>query len=65
MQYDMSGNYLKSHGTITVSEFRQMINTSRKYAVPFMEYCDAIGFTVRDGDHRRLKEDEYAGCANS
>jgi selenocysteine-specific elongation factor len=58
-------DYLKSHGTITVSEFRQMINTSRKYAVPFMEYCDVIGFTVRDGDHRRIKEDEYAGCANS
>ena len=61
MQYDMSGDYLKNHGIITVSEFRQMINTSRKYAVPFMEYCDVIGFTVRDGDHRKLKEDEYAG----
>jgi len=48
-------DYLKSHGTITVSEFRQLINTSRKYAVPFIEYCDAIGFTVRDGDYRRLK----------
>ncbi len=47
--------YLKSHDQITVSEFRQLANTSRKYAVPFMEYCDSIGFTVREGDHRKLK----------
>lgn len=50
--------YLKNQNQITVSEFRQLVNTSRKYAVPFMEYCDAIGLTVREGDYRRLKNKE-------
>jgi selenocysteine-specific elongation factor len=48
-------DYLNKNGTITVSEFRQLVNTSRKYAVPFMEYSDATGFTVRNGDYRKLK----------
>jgi len=47
--------FLQRRHQITMSEFRQLMNTSRKYAVPFMEYCDAIGFTVRDGNFRRLK----------
>jgi len=53
-------DYLNKNGTITVSEFRQLANTSRKYAVPFMEYSDAIGFTIREGDYRKLREkDEH------
>jgi selenocysteine-specific elongation factor len=40
----------------TVSELRQLLGTSRKYAVPLVEYLDKIGFTERDGDKRRLKE---------
>ena len=47
--------FLQKQGQITVSEFRQLANTSRKYAVPFMEYCDATGFTIRDGNFRKLK----------
>ncbi len=46
--------YLENHGEITVSEFRQLVNTSRKYAVPFLEYCDEIGLTKRYGDVRKL-----------
>jgi selenocysteine-specific elongation factor len=48
--------FLARQNQITVSEFRQLVNTSRKYAVPFMEYCDASGFTIREGNFRRLKE---------
>ena len=47
--------FLQNQDQITVSEFRQLAKTSRKYAVPFMEYCDAIGLTVRNGNFRRLK----------
>lgn len=43
-------------GQMTASDFRQMANTSRKYAIPLLEYCDKIGFTVRDGDIRKLVE---------
>ena len=52
---DSLREFLQRRGQVTISEFRQLANTSRKYAVPFMEYCDATGITVRDGDHRRLK----------
>ncbi len=56
--FDILKDYLQKNGTITVSEFRQLVNTSRKYAVPFVEYSDAMGFTVREGDYRRLKKGE-------
>ncbi len=40
--------------TLTVSQIRELLGTSRKYAVPLCEYLDRIGFTRRDGDERRL-----------
>ena len=46
--------YLRENGTITVAEFRETAQTSRKYAVPFLEYCDTQNLTVRDGNIRRL-----------
>ena len=46
--------HLRENGTITVAEFREMAQTSRKYAVPFLEYCDSQNLTVRDGNVRRL-----------
>jgi selenocysteine-specific elongation factor len=39
---------------LTVSEIREILGTSRKYAVPFCEYLDRIGFTRREGDMRYL-----------
>ncbi|MEZ6120608.1 MAG: selenocysteine-specific translation elongation factor [Pirellulaceae bacterium] len=41
-------------GGISVGEIRELLQTSRKYAVPFCEYLDKIGFTKRDGDVRIL-----------
>ena len=46
--------YLRENGTISVAEFRETAETSRKYAVPFLEYCDTQNLTVRDGNIRRL-----------
>ena len=46
--------HLRENGTITVAEFREIAQTSRKYAVPFLEYCDSQNLTVRDGNIRRL-----------
>jgi selenocysteine-specific elongation factor len=46
---------LAKQGTITAAEVRDHFNTSRKYALALMEYLDAQGVTVRDGDSRRLK----------
>lgn len=39
---------------MTMSEIRDVMGTSRKYAVPICEYLDASGFTERDGDKRKL-----------
>lgn len=41
---------------ITMSDLRQHLNTSRKYAIPLCEYLDAAGFTRRQGDLRFLAE---------
>ena len=40
---------------ITVSAFREKIGTSRKYAVPLLEYFDSQGLTLRRGDIRVLR----------
>ena len=48
--------YLRENGTITVAEFRETAQTSRKYAVPFLEYCDTQNLTVREGNIRRLHQ---------
>lgn len=39
----------------TVSEARQALGTTRKWAVPLMELLDESQITVRHGDHRTLK----------
>jgi selenocysteine-specific elongation factor len=41
--------------TLTVSQLRDRVKSSRKYILGFLEYLDAIGLTFRDGDFRRLK----------
>lgn len=41
---------------LTVSEIKDLLGTTRKYAVPLCEYLDRIGFTARAGDRRRLSD---------
>jgi len=43
-------------GGMTVSEIRQQLGTSRKFALPLCNYLDSIGLTRRDGDKRFLNE---------
>jgi selenocysteine-specific elongation factor len=38
----------------TLSRIREILGTTRKYAVPYCEYLDRIGFTQREGDLRYL-----------
>lgn len=45
--------YFKENETLTVAELRDILNTSRKIALPVMEYLDMNKYTVRDGDIRR------------
>jgi selenocysteine-specific elongation factor len=39
---------------LTVSRFRELLRTTRKYALPLLASFDARGVTRRDGDVRRL-----------
>lgn len=41
-------------GPFTVAEFRDLVGTTRKFAVPFLEFLDRSGFTTRQGDVRKL-----------
>jgi selenocysteine-specific elongation factor len=40
---------------LTVSAFRELLGTTRKYAVPLLEYFDQQGVTRRQGDLRVLR----------
>jgi len=46
---------LEGSNGLTMSEIRQVLDTTRKYAIPICEFFDQIGFTERDGDLRKLK----------
>jgi selenocysteine-specific elongation factor len=39
----------------SASEFRDLVGSSRKYAIPLLEYMDSIRFTLRVGDERVVK----------
>jgi selenocysteine-specific elongation factor len=45
---------IKAKGALTVAEFRDQFNTSRRYALAFLEHLDAVGITIREGDIRHL-----------
>ncbi|HLJ84430.1 MAG TPA: selenocysteine-specific translation elongation factor [Candidatus Eremiobacteraceae bacterium] len=42
-------------GGATLSLVRDAFGTSRRYALPLLEYFDGLGITMRDGDLRRLR----------
>jgi selenocysteine-specific elongation factor len=46
--------YIHEHGTMTVSEARDVLNTSRKYILPLLEHLDTLRITCRQGDKRVL-----------
>jgi selenocysteine-specific elongation factor len=47
--------YLEERKEITMAEFRDLAKTSRKFAVPLMEYFDSQKLTQRVGDKRVLR----------
>jgi selenocysteine-specific elongation factor len=46
---------IRRDGPITLARFRDAVGTTRKYVVPLMEWFDATGVTIRDGDVRTLR----------
>ena len=43
------------NGSLSLAQFRDHYQTSRKYAAAFLEYLDSIGYTLRKGDVRVLR----------
>ncbi len=57
-------NFLRREGKMTAAEFRDLLGTSRKYAVPLLEWFDAHGVTVRSGNDRMLRGAKAADAVN-
>jgi selenocysteine-specific elongation factor len=49
----VAGWFDAGHTSLTVADFRGFSGASRKFAVPLLEHCDRVGWTVRVGDERR------------
>jgi selenocysteine-specific elongation factor len=49
-------SFLKEHKEITVIQFKDLTQTSRKFTIPLLEYFDSNRVTVRVGETRRLRE---------
>jgi selenocysteine-specific elongation factor len=47
---------IQQKGKVSVSDVREALATSRKYAVPILEKLDQLGITKRKGDFRVLNE---------
>ncbi len=47
-------NYLEENETIQIADFRDLIGTSRKFALAILEYFDEQRVTKRRGDNRML-----------
>ncbi len=43
------------HGELVTADFKDQLNTTRKYAIPLLDYFDRIGLTVRKESTRVLK----------
>ncbi len=51
---DRVKTFFDTKDEMTVSEFRDILGTSRKYAIPFLEYLDSNKITLRVGEVRKL-----------
>ena len=46
--------FFNNESELTVADFKNLANTSRKYAVPLLEYFDKQKITYRSGNNRKL-----------
>ena len=46
--------FLNENDSLSVPDFKEMANITRKYAIPVLEYLDKIKFTFRDKNSRKL-----------
>ncbi len=51
-------NFLKEHKEMSPTQFKEIAQASRKYAIPLLEHFDAQKITLRVGDKRVLRKQE-------
>jgi selenocysteine-specific elongation factor len=51
---------MREDGDYGPAELREFLGTTRKFLIPFLEFCDREGYTVRDQTGRRRKGTEMA-----
>ena len=49
-------DFLKKNGEISIPQFKDLTQASRKFTIPLLEYFDTNRVTVRVGEARRLRE---------
>jgi selenocysteine-specific elongation factor len=49
-------SFLRKNKEISVHQFKDLTNTTRKFSIPLLEYFDTNRVTVRVGEARRLRE---------
>ena len=49
-------DFFKMNDSLSVPEFKEITNLTRKYAIPVLEYFDKINFTFRVENRRKLSE---------
>lgn len=49
-------SYLEQHGEISTGDFKDLVGTSRRFAIPLAEYFDKTKITLRVGEVRRLRK---------
>lgn len=47
---------IRQKGKVSLAEVRDLFQTSRRYTQALLEYLDANGITIREGDYRREKK---------
>jgi len=51
---------MSAGGDYGPAELREFLGLTRKFLIPFLEYCDREGYTIRDGLGRRRKGTDLA-----
>jgi len=48
--------FIEEQGKLESVKFKYILDTTRKFAIPLLDYFDHIGLTYRDGYTRHLKK---------
>lgn len=53
---DIMVDHLRQEGRLESVKFKYLLDTSRRFAIPLLDYLDTLGITRRDGHTRYLKD---------